>query len=120
MHAKLAVGGVPKLDGKTLQQSMHAEQRLGMPILDRAYLGATDLVKQQAQRALRFARELAEAVSALAREEGNGLRGSCRAGARQRARRQRLARARLAVEQDAPARVRMLFGVFKASSGQLV
>ena len=56
------------------------------------------LVEQQAQRALRLPAELAQAVGALARKEGDRLWGTRRAGARQRARRKGLARARLAVE----------------------
>ena len=61
------------------------------------------LLEKQAQRALGLAGELAEAVGALAREEGDGLRGAARARPRQGPRHQGLAGSRLAVEQDAPA-----------------
>lgn len=65
---------------------------------------AAHLLEQQAQGALRIAVEAAEAVGGLARKQGHGLAAITRAaGARQRPHRQRLAAARRAVQQDAPA-----------------
>lgn len=65
--------------------------------------GTTHLLEQQPQRALRIARVLSEAVGALARKQRDGPRRAAAALARERAHERRLARARRAVQQDAPA-----------------
>lgn len=85
--------------------------------------GVEHLLKQQAQCAFSLPGKLAQAVGPLPGEERDGGGGVLRAGARQRARHQRLARTGLPIKQDPPASMGLFhraFGTWPGRTGSFI